>query len=89
MAKLNAPKGVAYNPSSLAYYIADTSNNKIRQVDTNGQITTLAGVGTASFGGDGGPAANALLNLPSGVFCDNLAVVWVSDTYNDRVRTIG
>ena len=89
VAKLNAPKGVAYNPSSLAYYIADTSNNKIRQVDTNGQITTLAGVGTASFGGDGGPAANALLNLPSGVFCDNLAVVWVSDTYNDRVRTIG
>lgn len=89
VARLNQPKGVAYNPSNLAYYIADYGNNKIRQVDNGNQITTLAGVGTASYGGDGGAAANSLLNLPSGVFCDNNAVVWISDTFNYRIRTIG
>lgn len=54
-----------YGPSRMALdtvgnlYIADTFNNKVRRVGTDGLITTVAGNGTAGFAGDGGPATSA------------------------------
>jgi hypothetical protein len=53
-------------------YIADMLNNLIRRVDTNGIITTVAGIymggysGDGGFSGDGGPANYARLNWPCG-----------------------
>jgi hypothetical protein len=45
-------------------FLADTGNNRIREVTPDGIIRTLAGNGTAGFSGDGGPATNAALNTP-------------------------
>ena len=50
-------------------YIADRSNHRIRKVST-GIITTIAGTGTSSYGGDGGAATSATLDDPLGVVVD-------------------
>ncbi len=53
-----------------------------------GTITTLAGTGTAGFGGDSGPAANALLSSPTSVAIDAAGNVYVADSANLRIRRI-
>ena len=52
-ALLSYPIGVAV-VSGGNFYIVDYGNNRIREVDTNGAITTIAGTGTAGYSGDGG-----------------------------------
>ena len=66
-------------------FIADSVNNRIRKVDTNGIITTVAGGGS---GGDGGPATNASLNLPFGITCDAIGEIYIGDYNNYRVRKV-
>jgi len=48
-------------------------------------ITTVAGTGTASFAGDGGPATNAALNSPLSVALDAAGNLYIADTANNRV----
>lgn len=69
-------------------FIADTSNHRIRKVDGNGIITTVAGTGTSGFSGDGGPAINADLNLPFGLAADEQGNLFIADTLNNRVRRV-
>ena len=69
-------------------FIADNSNNAIRKVDPNGRISTIAGDGTAAFGGDGGLATEAQLNQPSCVMVDYAGAVYLCDSANFRVRKI-
>jgi len=69
-------------------YLADERNNRVRKVDRNGVITTLAGTGAAGFGGDGGPAAQAQLNAPTGVCTDGAGNLYINDTSNFRVRKV-
>jgi hypothetical protein len=69
-------------------FIADAGNHRIRKVDTNGIITTIAGTNSFGLSGDGGPAVNAQLNGPSGVAVDNLGNVFIADTWNDRIREV-
>ena len=56
MAALNGPEGVAVD-SRGRLYIADTGNHRIRMVDPEGVISTVAGTGEAGYSGDGGPGA--------------------------------
>jgi uncharacterized protein (TIGR03437 family) len=86
-AQLNTPQGVAVD-SSGDFYIADTFNNVVREVSVSGIITTLAGNGTAGYGGDGGKPASALLNSPQAIVVDTSGNVYFSDTQNARVRKI-
>ena len=86
-AKLTSPFAVAVDTSGNLF-IADSSNNRIRKVDTNGIITTFAGNGTASFSGDGGVATNASLNTPYGVAVDAYNDVFISDSINNRIRMV-
>jgi DNA-binding beta-propeller fold protein YncE len=51
-------------------------------------ITTFAGTGTAGFGGDGGPAARALLNGPFDLGFDKAGNLYFSDTFNHRIRRV-
>ena len=83
---LHNPFGVAADASGNIY-IADTYNQCIRKV-TAGNITTLAGNGIASFGGDGGPATSASLNYPSGVVVDGVGDIYIADVVNNRVRMV-
>jgi sugar lactone lactonase YvrE len=85
-AKLSCPSGVALHNGNL--YIADTGDNSIRQVDSSGVITTVAGTGVAGFGGDGGNAASAQLSDPTGVGFDGAGNLYIADTDNNRVRRV-
>ena len=67
-------------------FIADTYNNRIRKVDGNGIITTVAGDAGSGFNGDGHPATNTTLNQPEGVAIDGDDNLVIADTYNGRIR---
>ena len=67
-------------------FIVDSANNRIRKVDTNGVISTVAGGGS---GGDGGPATGASLNNPNAVALDAFGNLFIADTANDRIRMVG
>ncbi|GAB3897473.1 hypothetical protein GCM10028825_45190 [Spirosoma agri] len=69
-------------------YIVDSGNNRIRKVGVDGVINTVAGNGTPSFGGDGGPATSAQLQYPSAVAVDNSGNLYIADTYNNRIRKV-
>ena len=90
-AKLDAPYGVAASPTG-DFYIAEVGSNetdpRIRKVSSGGTISTVAGNGVNGYGGDGGPAANALLNAPFGLWVDGNGNVFIGDTGNERVRRI-
>jgi sugar lactone lactonase YvrE len=80
-------------PSALAIdrlgnlYVADTRNNAIRKVAPDGTVTTLAGDGDAGYVDAIGRAAR--FDGPVGVAVDRAGIVYVADTYNDRIRCIG
>ncbi len=84
---LSGPYGVAVD-SAGNVYIADTFNNRVRKVSTNGIITTIAGTGYAGSSGDSGPAASATVNHPQGVAVDSAGNIYIADTYNSRVRQV-
>jgi trimeric autotransporter adhesin len=69
-------------------YIADANNNRIRKVTQEGIITTIAGTGTASYGGDGGPATAAKLNYPTDIAIDRYGNIFIADGANNCVRKI-
>ena len=74
--------------SSGSLFIADTSNSRIRKVDTSGNICTVAGNGTQGFSGDGGPATSALLNRPVDVAVDSSGNLFIADQFNHRIRKV-
>ena len=97
-AKLNGPQTVeADNGTQL--YIADTGNNKIREVARTGHaewgvtmtandIYTIAGNGTQGFAGDGGAATSAELNQPGGLSLDGSFDLFIADSGSNRVREV-
>ena len=87
-AELNHPEGVAVDGNGNIY-IADTHNDLIRKVDANGTITTFAGNHAPGYGGDGGPATNAMLNKPVGIAIDAQGNLYIADQDNNVVRKVG
>ncbi|QOY93730.1 gluconolaconase [Massilia sp. UMI-21] len=82
-----------HTPSAIAFdhlgnlYVADTGNHAIRKITKDGGVTTLAGNG--SPGERDGVGRAAQFNGPVGLAVDDAGVVYVADTYNDRIRRIG
>ncbi|MGH9673816.1 MAG: hypothetical protein ACRD44_11605 [Bryobacteraceae bacterium] len=68
-ASLNTPTGVTLSHDG-GVYIADINNYRVRRVDAEGVIRTVAGNGRRAFGGDGGPATEASIGRPIGVAVD-------------------
>jgi sugar lactone lactonase YvrE len=85
---LALPEGMAFdNAGNL--YIMDTQNYRVRKVDTNGIISTVAGNGHYGYSGDGGPATSASL----GSFCLDVALdrngnIYIADLINARIRIV-
>ena len=69
-------------------YIAVITNSTIRRVDPSGTITTIAGTGRWGFAGDGGPAVEALLNIPAGVAVDAAGNLFIAEERNHRIRRV-
>ena len=86
-AKLNGPYGVALDAAGNLY-IADSGNNRIRLVNTAGNISTFAGNGTPAYLGDAGAATSAELYSPLGVACDPAGNVYIADARNYVVRKV-
>lgn len=86
-AELRNPKSVLVVGDSL--YIADSLSYRIRRVDlTSGLISTVAGNGEKGYGGDGGPALEAMLDTPQRIAADDAGNLYVADTKNNRIRMI-
>ncbi|HKD04026.1 MAG TPA: hypothetical protein VKB77_16425 [Terriglobales bacterium] len=86
-AMLSYPVGLVFD-SAGNLIVADGGNNRIRKIDTTGTITTIAGTGTAGFGGDGGLAVLAELDSPYGLALDAAGNLYFCDLLNQRVRKI-
>jgi hypothetical protein len=86
-ATLNAPFGVALDYAGNLY-IPDSGNNRVRMVNTSGNISTFAGNGTPAYLGDGGTATSAELYSPLGVACDPAGNVYIADARNYVVRKV-
>lgn len=84
-AQLNQPLGIALD-SKGNLLIADTLNGRIRRVDAAGIITTVAGDGSEGFGGDDGPATEAMFARPVGLAVDSEGNIYVADVFNNRIR---
>jgi sugar lactone lactonase YvrE len=86
LAALRSPKGVAVDAGGNLF-IVDTGNNRIREVTPAGIITTVAGNGSATFSGDGGPATMTAVN-PAGVAVDAGGNLFIADSGNNRIRKV-
>ena len=85
LAYLSGPRGVAVD-SAWNVFIADRGSDRVRKVDANGVITTVAGNGTSGLAGDGGPATSASINDPWGVAVDSAGNIFIADSHNNRIR---
>ena len=93
-AKLVEPYAVVRAPSG-DLYLAEAGGHRIRRIDAQGIIHTVAGTGEKADGGDGGSARQARLNTPhhlalapAGAPAPAAAVLYIADTFNRRVRTL-
>jgi sugar lactone lactonase YvrE len=69
-------------------YISDTEHHRIRMVNKDGIIDTVAGTGKEGYSGDGGPATKAALNLPIGIALDSEGNLFIACHHNSRVRKV-
>ncbi len=88
-ASLNGPFGLAFDVAGNLF-IADTLNERIRMVDTNGNIASVVGgCGIAAgFAGDGGQASIAKMYFPFGIAVDSSGDLFIADVNNNRVRGV-
>jgi trimeric autotransporter adhesin len=87
-ANLNYPTDIGLDDSGNLY-ISVQYSHRIRKVSAaTGNISTVAGTGTAAFGGDGGLATAAQVNYPTGVTSDAGGNLYIADRENHRIRFI-
>ena len=86
-AQLATPWGMALDDEGNIY-ISDSYNHRIRKVDTDGNITTIAGTGTAGDSGEGGAATSALLNTPGCIDIDKAGNIYFTSIGNAKVKKI-
>jgi glucose/arabinose dehydrogenase len=85
-AQLNSPLSVTFDTNGNML-IADSSNGRVREVNTSGVISTVAGNGICGFTGDGGSATAAEV-CPNSVAADKTGNIYFADYYSERIRKI-
>jgi len=86
-AQLSKPFGLALDKKGNLY-IADRVSNRVRKVNPQGIITTVAGDGGFFFMGDNGPAYRASLAGPTGIVVDKNGILYIADRNNNRIRSV-
>jgi uncharacterized protein (TIGR03437 family) len=81
------PAALAFD-SSGNLYVADYGNSTVRKITSDGNISTVAGNGSFGYGGDGGPAAKALLAYPISMAIDSANNIYIGDVGNNNIRKI-
>lgn len=87
-------EAVLFEPHGLAIdsvgnlLIADTGDNRVRMLDRQGFMSTIAGNGNVGFAGDGGPAYAAQLSAPEGLAFGTQDDLFISDAGHERIRRI-
>ena len=84
---LMLPGGLAYDSAGDLFF-AEIARHVVRRVSPTGILTTVAGTGVQGFGGDGGPAASALLDSPEAVAVDGAGNLFIADSHNHRIRRV-
>jgi sugar lactone lactonase YvrE len=87
-AQVNNPEDLEIGPDGNLYF-TDTNNDRIRRINLiTGAIDTVVGNGVRGYSGDGGSALEASLNRPFGIAFDEAGDLYVSDTFNGRIRKV-
>jgi cysteine-rich repeat protein len=86
-ATFDAPRGLAIDAAGNIF-VADPGAHVVRRIGADGVVTHVAGTGAAGFSGDGGPAASARLNRPTGVAVDDRGRIVIADAGNHRLRRV-
>jgi streptogramin lyase len=87
-AELNEPYEVRFDRDGNMFFV-EMQNHVVRRVDGRTKvITTVAGTGEKGYGGDGGPATDALLNQPHSIALDADGALYIADIGNHRIRRI-
>ena len=84
-AELSFPRGIVLT-STGAVLFADSNNQRLRSVDTNGVISTVAGSGVQGNSSDGNAAVSAGLDTPRGVAVSTFGSAVFADANNHQVR---
>ncbi|MYD72598.1 MAG: hypothetical protein F4W89_17935 [Acidobacteria bacterium] len=86
--QVNNPYGVVIGPDGLLYF-CDLDNQLIRRLDlATGVTETIAGNGARGYGGDGGPATDAMLNMPHEIQFDARGDLYIVERDNHAVRKV-
>lgn len=86
-ATFNQPLGVAAGPGGVIY-VSDSLSHRVRRIDPDGTILTVAGTGVGGYGGDGGPGVEAQLFYPAGLAVDTAGNLYIADQGNHRIRRL-
>ncbi len=86
-ALLHDPVGL-WGDASGNVFVADRGNARVRRIDNNGNIMTVAGTGVTGTAGDGGLGIAAQLNTPIGVWTSALGQLYIADFDAERVRAV-
>ncbi|HSU28051.1 MAG TPA: gliding motility-associated C-terminal domain-containing protein, partial [Chitinophagaceae bacterium] len=87
-ATVNFVKGLCVDSHDNLIF-ADSENNIIRMINTNtGIVTRIAGTGLPGFSGDGAPAINTALSLPTGICIDSADNIYILESGNRKIRKI-
>ena len=84
-AQFNGPYNITIDGSGNLY-TTDINNHCVRKITQAGVVSTVAGNGVP--GSVNGSNAMAQFNLPFGIVVDNAGNLYVSDTWNHRIRKI-
>ena len=86
-ASISKPFGLTLDKKGNLY-IADRGNNRVRKVNPQGIIHTVAGDGGFFFMGDNGPAYRASIAGPTDVAIDDNGILYIADRNNNRIRAV-